>query len=459
MTKVKQMNKSLLKALLLVFLVFSGINGVFAEANIEKGEKLFKQECAKCHTLTEAKSVGPGLKNVRERWESEELLIAWIKNSGAVLKSGNKYANDLFKLYGTAMPAFPSFSTEDVMDVLAYIDNPPVSAPAAGGDAAPEAAGVSSGKTESNSLIFVLIGAAVVLLILARSLGNVSKSIDRLSKQQAGEEVEAEDERTALKKLGDWIVTHKTITFLICFVLLCAGVYYGYKGLGTIGVYTNYEPSQPIKFSHKLHAGQNGIDCKYCHSTAEKSRHANIPSSSVCMNCHKAVSEGPVYGKQEISKIYAAIGWNPVDKKYFDNYQSMDREEVRKVFAEWLSDTPGGIQEVEKQIQKPVEWIKIHNLPEIAFFSHQQHVKVGKIDCADCHGEVKEMDVVKQFSPLTMGWCVDCHRRTEVQFESNGYYERLHEYYKSHYGEYEMRKGQAFTVEKIGGLDCSKCHY
>lgn len=458
MTKVKQMNKSLLKALLLVFLVFSGINGVFAEANIENGEKLFKQECAKCHTVTDARTVGPGLKGTRDRWESEELLISWIKNSGAVLKSGNKYANELFKQYGTAMPAFPSFSTEDVKDILHYIDNPPVPAGAVAG-ATPEAGAVAAEGSDNNVLIFVLIGVGVVLLMLARALGGVSKSMERLAKQQAGEEIKPEDERSGLKKLGDWIVTHKVATFIICFVLFSVGFVKFYKALETIGVYTGYEPSQPIKFSHKLHAGQNGIDCKYCHSTTEKSRYANIPSSSVCMNCHKAVTEGPVYGKQEISKIYAAIGWNPVDKKYFDNYQSMDREEVRKVFAEWLSDTPGGIQAVEGQIQKPVEWIKIHHLPELAFFSHEQHVAVGKVDCATCHGDVKEMDVVYQYSPLTMGWCVNCHRDTEVQFASNGYYDRLHEYYKKHYGEYEMKRGEAFTVAKIGGLDCSKCHY
>jgi hypothetical protein len=114
---------------------------------------------------------------------------------------------------------------------------------------------------------------------------------------------------------------------------------------------------------------------------------------------------------------------------------------------------------VEPQIQKPVEWVQVHNLPDHVFFSHQQHVVVGKVECETCHGKVGEMDKVEQFAPLTMGWCINCHRKTQVQYADNGYYDRLHEYYKKHYGEYEMRKGQAFTVEKIGGLECSKCHY
>jgi len=203
-------------------------------------------------------------------------------------------------------------------------------------------------------------------------------------------------------------------------LLAIIGLVQGWYALKGLGVTQGYEPDQPIKFSHKIHAGDNGIQCLYCHSGAEKSRHANIPSANVCMNCHKYISKGPVTGDVEIKKIYAAVDWD--GSKMGPN-------------------------------QKPIQWVRVHNLPDLAYFNHAQHVNVGKIDCAKCHGDVQKMDVLAQDQPLTMGWCIECHRTTEVQMKDNGYYTGLHEELTKKYGTDKI------TVDKIGGLDCQRCHY
>ncbi len=180
-----------------------------------------------------------------------------------------------------------------------------------------------------------------------------------------------------------------------------------------VGRSQNYQPDQPIKFSHKIHAGQNKTQCVYCHFTAEQSRYAGIPPASVCMNCHIIVREGSKTGKFEINKIYTALDNN-----------------------------------------KPIQWVKVHNLPDYVYFSHAQHVNIAKIDCAKCHGDVANMDQIKQVSDLSMGWCVNCHRETGVQFSNKFYgkYEQLHK---------DLREGKIkkVTAEMTGSTDCMKCHY
>ena len=196
----------------------------------------------------------------------------------------------------------------------------------------------------------------------------------------------------------------------------------GWDALMGIGVYQGYQPEQPIAFSHQVHAGQNGINCVYCHSGAEKGKAAGIPSANICMNCHKAVQEGKRTGTKEIAKIYAALDYDPSTGKYGSN-------------------------------PKPIKWVKVHNLPDHVYFNHSQHVVAGKVECKTCHGAVDSMTVAKQHSPLTMGWCINCHRETEVQMAGNGYWDYLHETYKGKF------KGQTITVEKMGGIECAKCHY
>ncbi|HYQ56728.1 MAG TPA: cytochrome c3 family protein [Draconibacterium sp.] len=181
-----------------------------------------------------------------------------------------------------------------------------------------------------------------------------------------------------------------------------------------LGRQENYAPDQPIKFSHKVHAGENGIDCMYCHTTVEQSKSAGIPATNLCMNCHILIREGTNSGKFEISKVVDAA----------ENGHS-------------------------------IEWKRIHNLPDHVFFSHAVHVGSGKLDCMQCHGPVEEMDIMEQHSDLSMGWCVNCHRDTEVNFGNNGYYEhyvKLHE---------ELKSGAIDSIKAvdIGANDCMRCHY
>jgi len=190
-----------------------------------------------------------------------------------------------------------------------------------------------------------------------------------------------------------------------------------------LGRQQGYAPVQPIWFSHKIHATQNGIDCEYCHVDARTSRHAGVPGLNVCMNCHNTVTEGSVSGKKEIAKIYEHIGYNPETREY---------------------DKPG----------KPIEWIKVHNLPDHVYFNHAQHVQAGKVECQECHGPVEEMNRVVEYNELAMGdFCLDCHRKRGID-TSNPYYK--------HYKFKEMKEKQGIdkiTVDKIGGADCSSCHY
>jgi len=181
-----------------------------------------------------------------------------------------------------------------------------------------------------------------------------------------------------------------------------------------LGRQENYAPDQPIKFSHKVHVGENGIDCMYCHTTAEESKSAGIPATNLCMNCHIIIREGSHSGKFEISKVVEA-----------------------------------------NETGQSIEWTRIHNLPDHVYFSHAIHVGSGKLDCTTCHGPVQEMDIMRQNSDLSMGWCVNCHRDTKVDFGNNGYYEsflQLHE---------DMKSGKidSVTAADVGANDCMRCHY
>jgi len=216
-----------------------------------------------------------------------------------------------------------------------------------------------------------------------------------------------------------------------------------YNRAQDLGLQQGYAPDQPIKFSHKLHAGQYGIDCQYCHTGVEKSKNANIPSANICMNCHTVVQNGPKYGTEEISKIYAAIGYDATTGSY-------------------TGET------------KPIEWVRIHNLPDHVYFNHKQHVVTGNLDCENCHGNVREMEVVEQVSLLEMGWCINCHRETEVIIDNNYYQEHFHQVFKDDYTAFlEKNPGKGeevslgdfiknhkkYTVGDLGGLECQKCHY
>lgn len=401
---------------LLSFLILS-VSSVFGA----DAAKLFKQNCAVCHRLDATKLTGPGLAGIATRVPSEKWLFDWVKNNEKVKKSGDAYAAKINAEYGGASMNVMEgvLSDDEIKSVIEYIKNPPVETPAAGVTAT-STEGTTAQSNPINTLL-VLGGIIALLLILAIILRSTKYNLLNVIAQKKNQPEVSDSGWWGETKI--WMSQHKRTVALGIIILLLSLSKMAWDGMMNIGVFTGYKPEQPIKFSHKIHAGDNAINCQYCHSSVEKSRHAGIPSPNVCMNCHKGIDKGPVTGTAEIAKIYEAIGWDPATQKY-------------------------------DKAPKGIKWVKVHNLQDFVFFSHQQHVKVGKLDCSNCHGDVKTMTVAEQVQPLTMGWCVDCHRKTEVAgMKDNPYYEELHKKLAEKY------KGQKITVDKMGGIECAKCHY
>ena len=386
-------------------------------ANAQDGEKLFKQNCATCHRIDDKKMVGPGLAGIEERAPSVEWIIKWVKGPAAMIASGDEYANSIKDVDPSMMTDFGYLEDEQILAILDYVKNPPVKEVDV--VVVENGNGSESAGLDENVLRNVLLAIGGLLLVLVVILSSVRRSLTSLVSEKSGEP--APIERGTWGSITHWMGTHRGWTGVAMLVATLFFLQWGTKDLMNIGVYQGYKPTQPIAFSHKIHAGQNGINCVYCHTGAEKGKHSNIPSLNVCMNCHTYVQEGPS-GTEEIGKIYAALDYNPDTKEYGDN-------------------------------PTPVEWVRVHNLPDLSYFNHSQHVVVGKIECQECHGAMEEMGVAEQHSPLTMGWCINCHRETSVQVADNGYYEDMHERTPS------WHDGDPVTVERIGGLECAKCHY
>ncbi len=383
-------------------------------AVIAEGESLFNANCKTCHRVHQ-KLVGPALENVYNRAPSIEWIKAFIRNSAAVIASGDEYAVKLYNDYGkTQMTAFTGLKDEQIMAILAYVQDetkkgPPVAAtPAATADGG--GAGVPSAYLNA-----ILIGMVIILLLLVVILGFLVSALKRFLAQKSLSEEDREVVQSPIT-LGT-IMRSPGFAFFVVFIVGTLTFKAVINGLYSIGVQQGYAPKQPIAFSHKLHAGAYEIDCKYCHVGTLKGKSATIPSVNICMNCHSAVkTESP-----QIQKLWAAADWQPETKSYGPN-------------------------------QKPIEWVRIHNLPDLAYFNHAQHVVVGGIECQTCHGPIETMDVVQQYSLLTMGWCIDCHRKTDVNSKGNAYYDKLVELHNT-------ASKQPMKVEDIGGLECAKCHY
>lgn len=408
--------------LTVVLVLLMAFQAVGQEAiDVTKGEKLYKQNCAACHKI-DKRLVGPALGGVTER-RSEEWLLRWIRNNQELRESGDADAIAIFNEYnGSPMTAFPQFSDDEIRSMLAYVDqewaaiNAPAPAPA-DGVTAPGEAPVSAGPAVS--LQTVLIGLSIFLALIIFILIRIKNMLIQLR----GNKPLSLSEDIQIAFSYYWKNSRAVVISVIVLVIVALNLLW--QGMLAVNVEQNYQPHQPINFSHKIHAGDNQIDCNYCHSSARHSKHSGIPSANVCMNCHMYVAEGRTEaGTQEIQKIYAAIGWDVEKREYIANYE-----------------------------QKPIEWVRIHNLPDLAYFNHSQHVTAGGVECQTCHGPVQEMDEVYQFSPLTMGWCINCHRETEVKMQGNEYYDKLHAQLAEQY------KGEKITVSKIGGLECGKCHY
>ncbi len=403
------------------------------------GKALFNQNCAACHALNR-KMTGPALANVEARLAEDEgldreWLNAWIKNSPGMIKSGDAYANKIYAAYNqAAMTAFPTLSNTDIDDILAYTAAPPPAPPAAASGAVATGGGDQSSGISNEIVLGAL---ALVFGLLVFMLMSVNKTLRRVMEANG---VDLEKEHPKRMPLWKAFAKNQFLVLVTAIFLLLASGYFAYGWMMQVGVDQGYAPIQPIHYSHKIHAGANKIECKYCHSSARKSKHSGIPSLNVCMNCHKSIYEytgtaGEAPSKEdlangytnefytgEIKKLYAAVGWDEENQKYTGE-------------------------------RKPVEWVRIHNLPDFAYFNHSQHVEVGQIECQTCHGPVEEMEIMYQYSPLTMGWCINCHRETNVKVEGNEYYAKIHDELSKKYGV------ETLTAAQMGGLECGKCHY
>lgn len=397
------------------------------------GEKLFKANCSSCHRV-DKNLVGPALKGVEDRWGGDrDKIHEWVHNPTAMRAKGDPYVVQLTGKWVPKSGIMPAQNvTDDQIDaILDYIKNwqPPKQNTAAAGGAATAANGGQPAQQESPMWPWLLI-IGLVLLIIIFSLSNVKRSLTSAVREQKG--LDELPDLTYWQSLKAWMWKNKAFVSVMGVLIVVILLVKGYIGLMGIGVYQGYQPEQPIAFNHMLHAGKMKISCIYCHNSAMKSRHAGIPSANVCMNCHKAVSKGVnAAGTAEIQKIYHAVGWDPDAFAY-----------------------TGKIH--------PIKWVKVHNLPDLVYFNHAQHVAVGKIACQTCHGQVQDkFTVAKQHALLTMGWCINCHNKTAVPMKGNGYYDEVHRRLVK-YGPDDLKKylkDGVITERELGGWECAKCHY
>ncbi|MBL7749228.1 MAG: c-type cytochrome [Chitinophagaceae bacterium] len=436
-----------LTLLFLSFFVFSIVN-----VSAQDGKALFMGKCASCHAMGKDMT-GPNLEGLEERWQNTDQIKVWIKNWAKAVSAGYPQAVKVQNYAPSAMTAFEGSITDAEIDaILKYIREwkPVVVDPQGGGTVAPE-------KGNSNAVIFGVI--SLILGIIALILMQVNSNLKKMSDDAEG--ISRPDPVPFYK--------NKAYIAMAAIVFFVIGGYLVAKGAIGLGRQKDYQPVQPIYYSHKVHAGINQINCQYCHSSVTESKHATIPSVNVCMNCHKAINtyeKGPklydengdeINGTAEIEKLYKYAGFDPKNAAAWDPSKA-----------------------------KPIEWVKIHNLPDHVYFNHSQHVKTGKVQCQSCHGEITQMDEVKQASELSMGWCVNCHRETKVDFnyDSTGnkfysIYEKFHNDLKT--SELAAIKGNttlnakekkfkidslmklvrmdSVRVQDIGGLECQKCHY
>ena len=409
-----------------LFLFFASFSLGAQEADVQAGKKLFNANCAACHKLNK-KAVGPALKGVSAKYD-REWLYSWIKNSAAMIKDGDPQAVAVWEKYNkVAMNAFPLLSNTDIDNILAYTDYTPPAVVATAGTQ--QAVAPAAGSGSNNDLILAALALVFVMLVVMLLL--VQRTLKRVA-IASGVDV-APPTKVQRPPIWQVIVKNQFLIFIMVVGFLLSSAYFVYGYLMQIGIDQGYAPVQPIHYSHKIHSGANQIECKYCHSSARVSKHSGIPSLNVCMNCHKNIAEyngeedlDNGYTKEfytkEIKKLYKAVGWDEDQQAYTGDSQ-------------------------------PVKWVRIHNLPDFVYFNHAQHVQVGGVQCQTCHGPVEEMEIMYQHSSLTMGWCINCHRETNVKVEDNEYYAKIHEELSKKYGVEKL------TVAQMGGLECGKCHY
>ncbi len=464
--------------LLLSFLALQFSAFAQSEAAVNAGKALFKSNCAQCHNRNMKDDLtGPALGGVEERWADYDQadLYTWIRNSQALVQAGHPRATEVYNQWNkVAMQAFPNLTDDDISNLLVYINcqyagNCPGAVVAGPGPGGAVAGGPEQG---SNTGLFIIL--AVILGILAVVLARIASNLNYMLKVQAGET------GMVRRSLVD-ILTSKSVIGFLVFALVVLGGYTTVNNAISMGRQQGYQPEQPIKFSHATHAGAQKIDCQYCHDGARRSKHSVIPAANTCMNCHKAVKVGSSYGTAELTKIYASVGYDPSTDTYIEDIENKSTEDLKAIYSKWIQneymkEDDAKVNKVDKivdtqwdaivasltdeamgdeSVYGPINWVRIHNLPDHAYFNHAQHVSIGKVECQQCHGKVEEMELVGQVAPLSMGWCINCHRQTEVKFDGNEYYKSYSRYVE----ELESGVRDKVTVEDIGGLECQKCHY
>lgn len=423
----------------IAFLLFAGTFDAQAQ-----GEGLFKSKCATCHQ-PHKDGTGPKLFGVRAKWEAggakEGSIYQWVKNWNAAAAS-DPYAAEVSKVKPTAMNTFPDLTDEQITSIFDYVDTQVEKGPEVDGPVDPSA---PQEEESSFSWVWVIMGVVFITIILA--VGGVRRQLKTAINEKEG--VATKEDASYADEFRTWAWKNKIYVGIGSLILVITLLVVGIQGLGNIGVVEAYQPSQPIDFPHTVHAGVNGIDCKYCHNSASKSRTAGLPTVNVCMNCHKQINGSTPEQAEKIKAIYAAAGWD-------------------------------GSQYTGKV--KPIIWNKVHVLPDHVYFNHSQHVTVGGIDCKQCHGDMKtqketarvvpvselnkiEGNIVLTKPTLTMGWCIECHQEkgiAEGPLEGKGgYYDEIHRRLlnndKSLYNKY-LEDGKV-TVKELGGWECAKCHY
>lgn len=422
------------------------LSSVFT-AHGQDGEALFKSQCATCHQ-PHKDGTGPKLYEVRQKWEDggakDGSLYQWVKN-WQVAAAEDPYAQEVSQWAPTAMSLFPSLSNEEIDAIFDYVDAQPV--PGATADAGGSSDGGSTTQqAQEDSLGWIWYIIAIIFVVIILSVGGVRRQLKNLNSK------EDQTPKTYGEELKTLAWNYKKSVGVGVLVVVIAAIVTLLLGLAEIGLVTAYQPSQPIQFPHDVHAGKNGIDCKYCHNSVEKSKSAGIPTVNVCMNCHKQIQGDDEAEQKQINKIYQAAGFIP----------------------------EGGGQytgETENLV-----WNKAHALPDHVYFNHSQHVVVGGIDCKQCHGDMTKQHELPRVVPieelnevdgnieltkptLTMGWCIECHGEKGISSgpitNKGGYYDEIHkrllENDESLYESY-LEDGKV-TVKELGGWECAKCHY
>jgi mono/diheme cytochrome c family protein len=427
MIPCKPLGRRLIVASLLLF-VFSITKVTAQGADLATGKALFQGKCASCHN-PKKDGTGPMLGGVRDNdyYKGDiKKLTNWIRNVNALIASEPRYQALKAQYGGSIMTAYPDIKEVEVEAIFKYVEDVYTRKEDEGTNNQ-----AATSKSNSNAIIFGVI--SLILGIIALILMQVNSNLKKMSDDAEGI---IRPEPAPFYRNKIYIAMGSLIFFVV-------GGYFVAKGAIGLGRQKDYQPEQPIYYSHTVHAGINQISCLYCHGSAWDSKHAAIPSVNICMNCHKSIQayeKGPklydengdeINGTNEINKLYKYAGFDP------------------KNAAKW-----------DPSMAKPIEWVKIHNLPDHVYFNHSQHIRAGKVQCQSCHGEITAMDEVKQVSDLSMGWCINCHRESKVDFNySDSTGNKFYSIYEKFHNDIKNHKLDSVRVKDIGGLECQKCHY